>query len=275
MFWFCLALGAAAGAGAVAFALASAGWPPPAAAMVTFGLGIPLVIAVGVALKVAGLPLLVAWLVPSGLLVVLAIVYERVALMRRVRSLSAISLARADKDIDAGPGGQVVLELQRAGYERIGAFRILLDDGRSFPTVVLRSEDGATYAEVFGPGGCHLTSSFGTLRLVTARNHGVVHPARFLRQREKGDMQQVIAAHGAALGLLAGHDKEPRCLSEVEILDEIEADSYEVFRLAVGMTFVEHLVAPVRKRREAARLDRDARAPARIERWLESEAATA
>lgn len=129
----------------------------------------------------------------------LAIVYERVALMRRVRSVSAISLVRADKDIDAGPGGQVVLELQRAGYERIGAF----------------------------------------------------------------------------LGLLAGRHKEPRCLSEVEILDEIEADTYEECRLAVGVTFVEHLVAPVRNRRKAARLDRDKRATARIEHWLESEAATA
>jgi hypothetical protein len=102
-----------------------------------------------------------------------------------------------------------------------------------------------------------------------------VHPARFLRQRVKGEVQQAIAAHGAALGLLAGRHKEPRCLSEVEILDEIEADSYEVFRLAGGMTFVEHLVAPVKNGRQAARLDRDARAPARIERWLGSEAATA
>jgi energy-coupling factor transporter ATP-binding protein EcfA2 len=54
-----------------------------------------------------------------------------------------------------------------------------------------------------------------------------------------------------------------------------QADTYEECRLAVGVTFVEHLVAPVRNRRKAARLDRDKRAAARIEHWLESEAATA
>jgi len=141
--------------------------------------------------------------------------------------------------------------------------------------VVLRSEDGETYAEVLGHGGCHLTSSFGTLRLSTSRRSSVVHPARVLRQRVSGGVQKVIAAHTAALGLLAARHKEPRCLSEVEILDEIEADTYEECRLAVGVTFVEHLVAPVRNRRKAARLDRDKRATARIEHWLESEAATA
>ncbi|MDQ3091629.1 MAG: hypothetical protein M3R46_08240 [Actinomycetota bacterium] len=102
-----------------------------------------------------------------------------------------------------------------------------------------------------------------------------MHPARVLRQRVRGGVQKVIAAHTAALGLLAARHKEPRCLSEVEILDEIEADTYEECRLAVGVTFVEHLVAPVRNRRKAARLDRDKRATARIEHWLESEAATA
>ena len=267
-----LAAGAVIGGGLVAIAFA--GWPPAGAALV-YGLGLPVVFTASVALIFAGLPLPAVGLGMFVLFVALQVVYDRLTVISKVRTVSVTSLAHADRDIDPGPGKQAVLELQRAGYDRIGAFVVPSRDGRSSPIVVLRSEDGETYAEVLGHGGCHLTSSFGTLRLSTSRRSSVVHPARVLRQRVRGGVQKVIAAHTAALGLLAARHKEPRCLSEVEILDEIEADTYEECRLAVGVTFVEHLVAPVRNRRKAARLDRDKRATARIEHWLESEAATA
>ncbi len=274
MVWpFVVALAAGAVIGGGLVAIAFAGWPPTGAALVN-GLGLPLVFTAAVALLFVGVPLPAVGLGMFVLFVALQVVYDRLTVMSKLRTVAATSLARADRDIDPGPGKRAVLGLQRAGYERIGAFVAPSGDGRSSPIVVLRSQDGETYAEVLGHG-CHLTSSFGTLRLSTSRRSSVVHPARVLRQRVRGGVHKVIAAHAAALGLLAARHKEPRCLSEVEILDEIEADTYEECRLAGGITFVEHVVSPVRNRRKAARLDRDARAPARIERWLESEAATA
>lgn len=259
---------------AVTFAVTFAGWPPPVAALVTFILGVPLALAAGVvvAAAAAGWPP-AGGLVTVLLLFMLAIAYDRVAAMRRIRTLSATTMSRADRDIHPGPGRRAVLELQRMGYEPIGAFLIPTGDGRSFPLAVLRSEDGGSYAEVIG-SGCSLTSSFGALRLTTSRNSAPPHPARFLRQRGKGGAQKVTAAHAGALALLAGRHTEPRCLSAVAILDEIEADTHEICRHLAGMTFVEHVVSPLKTRRATARLDRDPRAEARIERWLESGAAT-
>jgi hypothetical protein len=182
-------------------------------------------------------------------------------------------------DLAVAPGArQDVDDYVRRGFSLVGSSDVATG-GHDTIFSYLLSADRRTYAVATDKVRC-VASAFGERVMVSISHAATPVPSLELRQRVvTGGVEDLLAAHEAALVVLAGHGLQPDPLRPERVaplsmwIDRVSMDHLVGHKVEFGLAMLWRMLRL--PPRNASPIKADRRTAARIERWMVSAIPTA